>query len=66
MVAPLTPNASLRYDVVQRMLPDGVTDVLEVGCGQGAAGARLAQPLPLPGRRTGPESWEVASAGSQR
>ncbi len=42
-VAPLTPNAWLRYDVVARMLPDGVRDVLEVGCGQGALGARLAR-----------------------
>ena len=41
--APLTPNAWLRYDVVTRMLPAGVRDVLEVGCGQGALGARLAQ-----------------------
>ena len=41
--APLTPNAWLRYDVVARMLPAGVRDVLEVGCGQGALGARLAQ-----------------------
>jgi SAM-dependent methyltransferase len=42
-VAPLTPNAWLRYDVILRMMPPGVTDVLEVGCGQGALGARLTQ-----------------------
>lgn len=42
-VAPLTPNAWLRYDVITRMMPGGVTDILEVGCGQGALGARLAQ-----------------------
>jgi SAM-dependent methyltransferase len=42
-VAPLAPNAWLRYDLVRRMLPAGVTDVLEVGCGQGSVGARLAQ-----------------------
>ncbi len=42
-VAPLAPNAWLRYDVVARMLPAGVRDVLEVGCGRGAFGARLAQ-----------------------
>jgi SAM-dependent methyltransferase/glycosyltransferase involved in cell wall biosynthesis len=41
--APLTPNAWLRYDVVTRMLPAGVRDVLEIGCGQGALGVRLAQ-----------------------
>jgi SAM-dependent methyltransferase len=43
VVAPLAPNSWLRYDLVERMLPAGVTDVLEVGCGQGAFGARLAR-----------------------
>ena len=42
-VAPLTPNATLRYAVIERMLPAGLVDVLEVGCGQGALGARLTQ-----------------------
>ncbi len=60
VVAPLTPNASLRYDLVQRMLPAGVTDVLEVGCGQGAAGARLAQRYRYLGVEPDPQSWEVA------
>jgi SAM-dependent methyltransferase len=60
VVAPLTPNASLRYDLVQRMLPAGVTDVLEVGCGQGAAGARLAQRYRYLGVEPDRESWEVA------
>ncbi|HVV20559.1 MAG TPA: methyltransferase domain-containing protein [Pseudonocardiaceae bacterium] len=41
-LAPLAPNAWLRYDTIGRMLPDGVQDVLEIGCGQGAVGARLA------------------------
>lgn len=40
--APLTLNGWLRYDVVTRMLPDGVADVLEIGCGLGAFGVRLA------------------------
>lgn len=42
-LAPLTPNAWLRYDMIKRMLPPGVTSVLEVGCGQGALGARLSE-----------------------
>ena len=42
-VAPLTFNAWLRYDAVRHMLPTGITDVLEVGCGQGGFGIRLAQ-----------------------
>lgn len=40
---PLMPNAALRWDVVSRLLPDPLGDVLEVGCGQGAVAARLAR-----------------------
>ncbi len=40
--APLTANAWLRWDVVSRQLPEGPVDILEVGCGQGAVGSRLA------------------------
>lgn len=40
---PLTPNASLRWDVLSRLLPETVGAVLEVGCGRGAAAARIAQ-----------------------
>ncbi len=39
---PLTPNAWLRYDVVSRLLPPDARTVLEIGCGQGGFGARLA------------------------
>ena len=41
---PLTPRGWLRYDVVARLL-DGINvgTVLEIGCGQGAVGARLAR-----------------------
>jgi glycosyltransferase involved in cell wall biosynthesis/SAM-dependent methyltransferase len=60
-VAPLAPNAWLRYDVVQRMLPlDGVTDVLEIGCGQGAFGARLARRYRYLGVEPDKTSWAVA------
>jgi glycosyltransferase involved in cell wall biosynthesis/SAM-dependent methyltransferase len=61
-VAPLAPNASLRYDVVERMLPPGVTDVLEVGCGRGAFGARLAQRYRYLGVEPDPTSFAVAAA----
>jgi SAM-dependent methyltransferase len=42
---PLTLNAWLRFDLVTRTLAtlDGVESVLEVGAGEGAAGARLAR-----------------------
>jgi SAM-dependent methyltransferase len=41
---PLTPRAWLRWDVVSRQLAGVHTPtVLEIGCGQGAMGARLAR-----------------------
>ncbi len=40
---PLTANASLRWDVISRLLPAKVGHALEIGCGQGAAAARIAQ-----------------------
>jgi glycosyltransferase involved in cell wall biosynthesis len=58
--APLTPNAWLRYDVVARMLPAGVRDVLEVGCGQGALGVRLAQRYDYLGLEPDEASYVVA------
>ncbi|MFC3097246.1 class I SAM-dependent methyltransferase [Alteraurantiacibacter palmitatis] len=40
---PLTANASLRWDVVQRLLPAQPGRVLEIGCGRGTAAARIAR-----------------------
>jgi SAM-dependent methyltransferase len=59
-VAPLTPNAWLRFDVIERLLPAGVTDVLEVGCGQGALGVRLAARYQYVGVEPDSSSCEVA------
>jgi glycosyltransferase involved in cell wall biosynthesis len=60
-VAPLAPNAWLRYDLVQRMLPpSGITDALEIGCGQGAFGARLARRYRYLGVEPDKTSWAVA------
>jgi SAM-dependent methyltransferase len=59
-VAPLAPNAWLRYDLIERMLPAGITDVLEIGCGQGSLGARLAQRYHYLGLEPDRGSWEVA------
>ena len=60
VVAPLTPNAWLRFDVVERMLPPGINDVLEVGCGQGALGTRLAQRYEYLGVEPDKSSYHVA------
>lgn len=40
---PLALGAWLRYDVVAGLMPDPPARVLEVGCGQGSFGARLAR-----------------------
>lgn len=61
VVAPLTPNAWLRYELVKRMLPADVKDVLEVGCGQGALGVRLAQRYRYLGIEPDHASWAVAT-----
>ena len=65
-VAPLAPNAWLRYDVVERMLPAGVTDVLEIGCGRGSLGARLAQRYHYLGVEPDRASWEAGPAADPR
>lgn len=42
-LAPLAPNAWMRFDTVSRLLPAGAETVLEIGCGRGAFGVRLAR-----------------------
>lgn len=59
-LAPLTPNACLRADLVGRLLPPDVTDVLEVGCGQGSLGTRLARQYNYLGLEPDDESRGVA------
>ena len=59
-LAPLTPNAWLRYDVIRRMLPPDAVTVLEVGCGQGALGARLSAQCRYVGIEPDPDSFKVA------
>jgi SAM-dependent methyltransferase len=61
-IAPLTPNACLRADLIRRLLPaDGVADVLEVGCGQGALGVRLARRYSYLGLEPDAASRDVAA-----
>lgn len=61
-VAPLSPSAWLRYDVAARMIPAGVRDVLEVGCGRGAFGARIASQYNYLGLEPDEGSCSVAAA----
>jgi SAM-dependent methyltransferase len=59
---PLSPNATLRFDVVTRLL-DTIrpASILEIGCGQGAAGARLARRAEsYLGVEPDPGSFEIA------
>lgn len=58
---PLSPNAWLRWSVVSRLLPPGRLDVLEIGCGQGGFGARLAQHHRYVGIEPDAESCTVAA-----
>jgi SAM-dependent methyltransferase len=40
---PLTPMARMRYDHIRRLLPAEARTALEIGCGEGGLGFRLAQ-----------------------
>src|SRR5215468_8157830 len=57
---PLSPNASLRFDVIRRLLPPGIHDVLEIGCGMGSVGARLSQHYNYVGLEPDPVSCATA------
>jgi SAM-dependent methyltransferase len=59
---PLTLSAWMRYDVVERIWPDGVQRVLEVGCGQGSFGARIARRADYLGVEPDPLSASVAAS----
>ena len=58
---PLTPMGTLRWSVVQRLIDDiRPATVLEVGCGQGGFGARLAERADYVGCEPDAESFAVA------
>jgi SAM-dependent methyltransferase len=59
---PLAANAWLRYDVVARMLPADARTVLEIGCGQGSVGTRIAATRDYLGVEPDPTSFAAASA----
>lgn len=60
---PLTPMAWLRYDLITRLLDDigPISSILEIGCGQGAVGVRLAQRAPYLGVEPDASSYAVAA-----
>jgi len=63
---PLTPSATLRWDVVSRELDIlRPTSVLELGCGQGAVGARLAERTQYVGVEPDSRSQAVAASRIQ-
>jgi SAM-dependent methyltransferase len=57
---PMTLGARLRWDVVERLLPAGGGSLLEIGCGQGAAGVRLAHRYDYLGLEPDRASYDVA------
>ena len=58
---PLAPRAWLRYDVVSRIIDRlAPTTALEIGCGQGAFGARLATRADYVGVEPDADSFAVA------
>src|SRR4051794_28717863 len=59
---PLTVSATLRWDVVGRILDRlAPRTILELGCGQGAAGVRLAARGEYTGVEPDAASWSVAA-----
>lgn len=61
VMPPLSLRASLRYDVVRRWIEHiDPSTILEIGCGQGAVGARLAKSRDYTGVEPDDTSYEVA------
>ena len=56
----LSPNAWLRWDVVTRLLPRNARTVLEIGCGQGSMGTRIAATTDYLGVEPDPTAFAVA------
>jgi SAM-dependent methyltransferase len=61
MIPSLTPMASLRFDLVERLIADVASrSILEIGCGQGAVGVRLAAQADYVGVEPDEQSFAVA------
>lgn len=59
-IPPLTPHAWLRFDAIERLLPSKARSLLEIGAGQGSAGALLAHRYEYVGLEPDDVSFEVA------
>lgn len=59
---PLAANAWLRWDVVSRLLPAQARTVLEIGCGGGAMGTRIAATRDYLGVEPDATSYAAAAA----
>lgn len=59
-IPPLPPHAWLRFDTIERLLPTDARTLLEIGAGQGSAGALLARRFSYVGLEPDPESFETA------
>jgi SAM-dependent methyltransferase len=57
---PMTVHGWLRYDVFERLLPDRVASILEIGAGVGAVGSLLAKRYHYVGLEPDPESCAEA------
>lgn len=62
MPLPLTLAARLRWQAVQPLLPGGSASLLEIGCGQGGFGTRLAERYRYTGVEPDARSCAVASS----
>jgi SAM-dependent methyltransferase len=61
VIPPLSTNAWLRYDTVERLLPPGGGKLLEIGAGLGSAGTLLARRYDYVGLEPDTESYAVAT-----
>ncbi len=56
----MTVHGWLRYDVLERLMPDGIDSVLEIGAGVGAVGSLLATRYRYVGLEPDAQSYEAA------
>jgi SAM-dependent methyltransferase len=57
---PLSPHAWLRFDAIERLLPEDAKTLLEIGAGLGSAGALIARKYEYTGLEPDRQSFETA------